>query len=152
MSQYLTVEAVAEIMTVHTRTIRRYIKEKKLKAGKAGGQWRINSDDLKKFMGINSFEEVANRIVPDPDKRSYDIKGKEKVLVSAVVDVNVASKEEALRLSSTIMAAMNGRKDRDPARCDYLFYEEEGKARFMLWGQPLFVSTMLRMFDSSLLV
>ena len=136
-------------MTVHTRTVRRYIKEKKLKAVKAGGLWRISSDDLKEFMGISSFDEIVHRIVPDPDKRSYDIKGKEKVLVSAVVDVNVASKEEAFRLSSTILAAVNSRDDRSsPARCDYLFFEEEGKARFMLWGQPSFVSIMLSMFDA----
>lgn len=44
------------------------------------------------------------------------------------------------------MAVMNSRNDPELACCDYLFYEEEGKARFMLWGQPYFVSIMLSVF------
>ena len=40
----LSVEAVAEILEVHTRTVRRYIKEKKLKAGKVGGRWKISME------------------------------------------------------------------------------------------------------------
>lgn len=149
MSQLLTVEAVAEILTVHTRTVRRYIKEGRLKAQKTGGQWRVLSDNLKDFMGIDSFDVIEQKPFPNPENRSYAISGKEKILVSAVVDVNVTSKDEAHRLSSTILAAVNGRPDKNqPARCDFLFFEEEGKARFMIWGQPSFVSILLSMFEA----
>jgi len=148
MSQLLTVEATAEILALHTRTVRRYIKENKLKAQKVGGQWRISSDDLKVFMGIDSFQEIANKPVIDPDIKFYNNDAKIKILISSVVDIFVSSKEEAHRLSSTIMAAMNGRDTTETARCDYLFYEEEGKARFMLWGSPSFMSAMMAIFET----
>ena len=147
MTNLLTVEAAAEILSVHTRTVRRYIKEQKLKAHKVGGQWRIAAEELKEFMGLDSLADMANRPVPNPEQTTYETAGKEKVLVSAVVDVNVASREEALRLSSSIMAAMNSGHRTEKARCDYLFYEEEGRARFMLWGPPSFMRTMMNMFD-----
>ena len=148
MKHLLTVEAAAELLSVHTRTVRRYIKENRLAARKVGGQWRIDAEDLRNFMGIESYEEIANREVANPENRSYTHEDRRKVTVSAVVDVAVASKEEALRLSSTIMAAMNGRDRTVPARCDYLFNEEEGTARFMLWGNAQFVSTMISMFGA----
>lgn len=88
-----------------------------------GGQWRVVPDDLKTFMGMDSFAETANRPKPNPENRTYGASGKRKGLVSAAVDVNVAFKEEALRLSSTILAAMNSRVREEAARCDYLFYE-----------------------------
>lgn len=146
MKHLLTVEAAAKLLSVHTRTIRRHIKEKRLAAHKVGGRWRIDSEDLRIFMGIDSFGEIANREVPNPEERIYPVAGRRKVSISAVVDVAVASKEEALRLSSTIMAAMNGRDRTVPARCDYLFNEDEGTARFMLWGDASFTSMMISMF------
>ena len=93
-----------------------------------GGQWRIAPDDLKKFMGIESFESIANRPINNPEDKTYHTEGKTKILISAVVDINVTDREEALRISSTIMAAMNSRDSSEKTRCDYLFFEEEGKA------------------------
>jgi len=67
-----------------------------------------------------------------------------KVSVSAVVDIFVGDAEEAMRISNSIFAVMN---HKDPmygnARCDYVFYENELKARFILWGTPLFISQLL---------
>lgn len=147
MEHFLTVEAVAELLHVHTRTIRRYIKEKRLPARKVGGQWRITPDDLKKFTGVDGWENIVNPPHVNPEERSYSASGRAGIQVSAVVDVAVASKEEALRLSSTILAAMNSREKSKPARCDYLFDEEEGLAQFILRGEPRFIRTMLKMFE-----
>jgi len=99
-------------------------------------------------MGIDSFEQIANKTVQQVTERTYDHGTAPRVIVSSVVDVNAASKEEALRLSNTILAAMNGRDRLEHARCDFLFYEQEGRVRFLLWGSPGFTSTMMGMFDA----
>lgn len=147
MAHLLTIEAVAEILSVHTRTVRRYIKENKLPAQKVGGQWRVLADDLKTFLGADSFADIANRPKPDPETRTYDSTKKERIVVSAVVDIHVGSKDEALRLSSTILAAMNSPHEDEQARCDQIFFEEEGRLRFMLWGSPTFMKVMMGMFQ-----
>ena len=49
MSNLLSVKQVAFILKVHPLTIRRYIKDKRLKAVKVGGNIRILEDDLQQF-------------------------------------------------------------------------------------------------------
>lgn len=147
MEQFLTVEAVAELLHVHTRTVRRYIKEERLSARKVGGQWRITPDDLKSFTGVEEWGKIVNPSIPDPETRDYPARNDSSIRVSAVVDIAVRSKEEAGRLSSSILAAVNSREKTRPARCDYLFDEEEGLARFMLWGEVGFIRTMLKLIE-----
>lgn len=49
MEELFTVSQIAEVLKVHQITIRRYIKEGKLKAFRAGGNVRICAADLKAF-------------------------------------------------------------------------------------------------------
>lgn len=49
MENLLSVRQVAFIIKVHPLTIRRYIREQKLKAVKAGGNIRIKESDLEQF-------------------------------------------------------------------------------------------------------
>lgn len=146
MSQLFTVETTAEILQLHTRTVRRYIKEKVLQAHKVGGQWRIDSDDLKKFMGISSFEAVQERAVMNPEETSYRHDPEIGIQVSSVVNIPVKNREMALRLSSSILASLQNRGDRKTIRCDYLFLESDGIARFILQGDLNFIQTMLSTF------
>lgn len=50
MDEFYTINQTAIILKVHPLTVRRYIKEQKLKAFKAGGSVRISVPDLKQFM------------------------------------------------------------------------------------------------------
>ena len=45
----LTIEEVADILRVSTRSVNRYIESKKLKASKIG-VWRIQQSDLNHFL------------------------------------------------------------------------------------------------------
>lgn len=49
MEELFTVSQVAGVLKVHPITIRRYIKEGKLKAFRAGGNVRISAQDLRAF-------------------------------------------------------------------------------------------------------
>lgn len=49
MDDFLTVNQTAIALKVHPLTVRRYIKEGKLKAYKAGGNIRVSINDLRLF-------------------------------------------------------------------------------------------------------
>lgn len=49
----LTIEEVAEILRVSTRSVNRYIESGRLKASKIGW-WRIKQSDLDRFLEENS--------------------------------------------------------------------------------------------------
>lgn len=50
MKKLLTVEEVTEILQVHWQTVLKYVRTKKLKAVKLDRGYRIDPDDLKKFV------------------------------------------------------------------------------------------------------
>ncbi|MCP4134919.1 MAG: helix-turn-helix domain-containing protein [bacterium] len=145
-----TVDEAADTLGLHPKTIRRFIREEKLKAHKVGGQWRIMDADLKSFMGVdkNSAPEAAGsqEIYQSPESPAPS--RKEKIQVSSIVDVFVEDSDEAMRISNSIFAILNCK---DPAfgkaRCDYIFYDDELKARFILWGTPQFISAILECFS-----
>lgn len=51
MNDLLTVNEVAAILRLSPFTIRRWIKEQKLRAVKVGSVWRVYKVDLEKFLG-----------------------------------------------------------------------------------------------------
>jgi len=53
IEKLLTIEEVAKILRVSTRSVNRYIEAGKLKASKIG-VWRIKQSDLDNFLNITS--------------------------------------------------------------------------------------------------
>ncbi|MFC6010346.1 helix-turn-helix domain-containing protein [Nocardia lasii] len=47
-----SVEQVAELLGLHVRTVRGYVREGKLPAARIGKQYRITHDDLEAFTGL----------------------------------------------------------------------------------------------------
>lgn len=43
---------VEKILGVTHRTVLQYVRDKKLKAFKIGGRWKVTEGDLKEFIGI----------------------------------------------------------------------------------------------------
>ncbi|HLD27672.1 MAG TPA: helix-turn-helix domain-containing protein [Patescibacteria group bacterium] len=62
IEKLFTIEEVAKILRVHTRTVTRYIEAGKLKASKIG-VWRIRQSDL------NAFLDESSNIEPKTKKR-----------------------------------------------------------------------------------
>ncbi len=140
----MTVDQVSNILKLHAKTVRRYIKEGKLEANKVGGQWRVTQENLNRFLGTEqdipeSIVEIVNNSI---NKTKDPIK--EKVQVTTIVDVYVQDKEEAIRICNTVFAVMNCKDPADTkSRCDHIYYESESKARFILWGSLEFITNML---------
>lgn len=140
---------VAKKLDLHPKTVRRYISEGKLKAQRVGGQWRIRARDLQLFAagGTEALVQTGTQvtelsIVPAEPQGAPAM----KMTVSVVVDILVADREDAVRLSNSLLAVMNtGDSDFKGARLNYLYYDGEKRARFMLWGQPLFACKIIEM-------
>lgn len=128
------------MLELHPKTVRGFIHDGRLKARKAGKKWRILKKDLEAFMGGEMGQAV---------QRDESIPGWEnRIQVSAIVDIFVRDANEALRISNSIIAVINS-KDREygNVRCDYIYYETEKKARFILWGRPRFIANLLTLLS-----
>ena len=99
MERYYTVDEIANMLSMHPKTIQRYIREDKLHAKKVGKSWRIYEQDLKVFMECSN---ITNDIMPQTPN---------KTVASSVVDINVEDSNEAFDIEKYLMASMNNRLD-----------------------------------------
>jgi excisionase family DNA binding protein len=114
MPQPYSVSQVADLLGLHVKTVRGYVRDGRLKAVRIGKQYRITRGDLEAFTGYPvepPARETARRV--------------RKVEVSSVVQVDVISPDAVRRLTNTLMAAVGVRPD-DPERLRLqLVYDEE---------------------------
>ena len=76
-----TVDEVAKMLNMHSRTIRRYIEKGQLRAERIGGSWRISEEA---FKGMFDAPEIEASITRQINERSIDmldlyIKGKHRL-------------------------------------------------------------------------
>ena len=55
---YYTVEKISKLLSIHPKTVQRYIREGKLRANKVGKGWRVSGHDLSVFMEQNRMSEA----------------------------------------------------------------------------------------------
>jgi excisionase family DNA binding protein len=134
--KWYSVEQVSEMLDFHPRTLRRYITEGKLRANKVGKEYRISGHDLSVFI------EGAGLLLHEEGKKL-------RTEVSAVVDIEPASREEADRIERTLLAVMNS-KDQSYGSSSANLQRSAGneRLRVMLWGSIEFISTMLECISS----
>ena len=126
-----SVEEIAEMTSVTTRTIRNYLRNGILTGTKIGGQWRFRQEDVMNMLNQENMSsdvcETSKRIVKDFLNEQYT-PFSESVSVCTVADVS-CSKAHAKKMGKTLcdlwnQANIQGRN----FRYDYL--EESQTARF----------------------
>jgi excisionase family DNA binding protein len=95
-SALLSVEQVAEILTLNVRTVRNYVRSGALKATRIGKQYRIGRADLETFTG---------RPGESHDERGLSPGG--RVEVSSVINLEGVSAALASRLTNMLVATAN---------------------------------------------
>lgn len=73
MEEFYTVDQAAISLKVHPLTIRRYIREGKLKAYRAGGNVRIAVNDLRAFTQSFITHHKQSRIQQTTQTRSFSL-------------------------------------------------------------------------------
>ena len=100
-----SVEDVSRMLNIHPKTIGRYIREGKLLATKIGKTWRITGDALSRFteVSIKGNEDTF------AFKSGNLEKSTPKISVSAVIDIEGISVEDATMLTNTLIAIGNSK-------------------------------------------
>ena len=151
-----TIYQVAELLDMHQTPIRKFIADGKRGATKAGKQWRISDKDLSAFME-NSNEKAEEKAYEMTEERlegntssDFTAKGlppkseKPRISVSTVIDIDEIEKNQYMRISNTLIAAMNSKDSRfQNSTLHVKYYEEEGRLKILLWGPVKFTEEML---------
>jgi len=138
-THFYTVEQVAELLNLHVKTVRRHVRNGRLKAKRIGKQYRIARVDLDEFAGGGRAVDTT------PVARTRH------VIASSIVDVDVVSPEESHRITTMVMAALSSRKeDADFPRVDSIYYEEQAKLRITITASPVLTCELLRMINALL--
>ena len=112
-----SVEQVAELLNLHVKTVRNYVREGRLKAIRIGKQYRISGEDLAALTGrpVASFR-------PEPVRRTRHVE------VSSIVEIDAISPESANRLTNSLMGAASG------VRIEAIYDRERGRMKIILVG------------------
>lgn len=136
-----SVSDLTTILNLHPKTILRFIHEGKIKARKIGRSWMVGEEDLK----VYCHGELSSRQPPEPSPE-YDTLA-ERIVVSAVVEINEQNLEEASRISNSFMALLNSeRGSNGKSRYDHFYYPEIGKAKYVFYGSPEFIGRIMNAF------
>lgn len=123
-------EEVAERLGLHVRTVRRYIREGRLKASRIGKQYRIAASDLDALAGVDPASPSADR--------------RRRVLVSTTVDIEAIGPDEAYRLTTALSGAFRANEASPSSkRLDCIYYEEQGRLRVIVNAELEAANAML---------
>jgi excisionase family DNA binding protein len=118
MSQDLiSVEEVAQMLGLHVKTVRHYVREGRIKAVRIGKQYRIARKDLEALTG--SLAVVRHRHIE----------------ASTIVAIDAVSKDTANRAATLLTASAQGRPPGGtPLRIDTIYDEERARLKVIISG------------------
>ncbi|MCM1989132.1 helix-turn-helix domain-containing protein [Oceanirhabdus seepicola] len=146
MKELFTVEEVAKVLDVHTRTVRRYIKEEKLGASKVGGQWRVDKENLKKFMNNEEVVEQFQKKQDDIILGLMEGKSNDNVTIHTIVDFKVENEDEIEKLCGRVCNTINNVESGN-IKFQYTYKAETGIARFVFKGDSKNISMVVSLFE-----
>ena len=139
MSSY-SVGQVAQLLGLHVKTVRSYVRDGRLKAVRIGKQYRITREDLEAFTGQPiepSASETARRA--------------RHVEVSSVVQVDAINPDAVRRLSNTLMAAVGVRPDgAERLRLQTVYDEERASLKIVVIGGLADTAEIMRLVTALL--
>ena len=136
---YYTVEQISQMLSIHPKTVQRYIREGRLRAAKIGKSWRVSGHDLSVFVEGCDIASTGKASKNAADKH---------IVASSVIDIDVDSKDEAIRIVNTLTAAMNVKPpEYGQSSMHAQFLESEYKVRITLWGNVKFMSAILNAIE-----
>ncbi|MDM4780474.1 MULTISPECIES: helix-turn-helix domain-containing protein [unclassified Micromonospora] len=128
-----SVEQVADLLGLHVRTVRGYIRSGRLRATRIGKQYRIARADLNALTG-----RPASPPAPGAE-------------VSSVVRLDGVDRATADRLGTLVLAGVNTHHDPDrPLRVQTVHDEERHRMTIMILGDLTATADLLRLLDGVL--
>jgi len=121
--QLFSIEQVADVLGLHVKTVRNYVRDGRLKAVRIGKQYRIARDDL---------EALTGGAGPVP---GHDAGRDRHTEVSSIVQIDAISPEAMSRVSNTVMAAAGGRPhDGEHLRIQTVYDQQRATMKVIVLG------------------
>ncbi|MDA3648680.1 helix-turn-helix domain-containing protein [Saccharopolyspora indica] len=131
-----SVEQVADLLGLHVRTVRGYIRGGRLNAVRIGKQYRISRSDLEAFTGRQTPVEMT---------------GAASVEVSSIVQVDGVDRRSADRLGTLVLAGVNSaREASQPLRVQTVYDEEWHRLKVVVLGSAGDTAEVLRLLEAVL--
>lgn len=156
MSKIYNVEDAASLLGVSIKTIRRYIYGGKIGANKIGGQWRMTQEQIDEYLNQTSSHACCSTEAIDQDDFCIFMdtdyfNSEDKLQLCTIVDYYVQDTESILRMTEVLSRVvtedgLHGGK----AQYNYVYDDALKRARFVLWGNPSFItkaSQLLQAFE-----
>ena len=145
MEKLYTVEVIANMLSLTTRTIRNYLKDGILKGRKIGGQWRFTEDDLKNFMdnptfAQDSIDKHRQDVLDFVDGVYTDSEG--AFQTCTVIDIYeehslaMIRRDKILEWINTRAPVPSETKHSNYVRFTWEYIESEEKARITMFASP----------------
>jgi len=133
--QLYSVEQVADLLDLHVKTVRGYVRDGRLRAVRIGKQYRIGRADLEAFTG-----GPVPASVREPARRQR------RVEVTSIVQIDAIDPDTMSRLSTLLMASIGNR----PAgggrlRVETIYDEERAGMKIIVVGAPESSAELLRL-------
>ncbi|MGB2570086.1 helix-turn-helix domain-containing protein [Micromonospora citrea] len=130
-----SVEQVADLLDLHVRTVRGYIRSGRLRAVRIGKQYRIAPADLDALLG---------REQPTPGPRTT-------LEVSSIAQLDGVDRAAADRLATLVLAGVNTHRDGSrPLRVQTVYDEERQRMKIVLIGDAYATAEVLHLLDAVL--
>jgi excisionase family DNA binding protein len=134
-SNLYSVDQVAELLGLHVRTVRNYVRDGRLKAVKIGKQYRITQAELAALTGA-----------PAPAAP-----GRRHVEVSSIVQIDGIGAASASRLSTLLTAgAQAPRATLEPLRIQTIHDEDRSRMKIVILGGPAETADIVRLIGDLL--
>jgi excisionase family DNA binding protein len=131
-SDLYSVEQVAELLGLHVRTVRNYVRDGRLKAVKIGKQYRIAGSDLAALTG----EPVA---------------ATSHIEASSIVQIDGIDAAAASRLSTVLTAGAQSRRDSpEPLRIQTIHDERRSRMKIVILGGLGATADIMQLIDDLL--
>ena len=138
-----TVEDIAQMTSLTSRTIRNYLKDGSLKGRKIGGQWRFTQQDIEKLMENGEFagavsQQTRRDVLDFLDGVNTDMQGEFQVCTIADIYCAMDTAERKTQRLNALIA-----EKQEYLRMSFEYIEAEQKARYTLFGAPGFIAEVL---------
>jgi excisionase family DNA binding protein len=137
VEELYSVEQVAELLGLHVRTVRNYVREGRLKAVRIGKQYRISRANLAELTGSG-----VGKTVQESTRKQRAVE------VSTVVQIDAIGRADADRLSILLTTASMGRDPSGPnLRLQTIYDEERASMKIVIFGGTADTAELLRLVD-----
>lgn len=147
-----TIEDIAEMTRLTSRTIRNYLKDGVLEGKKIGGQWRFSMKDIEKFFDNSKTNQdisitYNNEVIDFLEGKNTD--SQKEVQICTIIDFHCKNILEGKELSKKLMTIINEDEEavKNGAKFSYEYIKNSSKARFTLFGDSEFIIKTLKTLE-----